>query len=114
MKRRFAFGAALAAVALTAAAQAPSGDAARGKALFMKEGCFACHGTVGHGAPYGPRLAPQPMPWDAFTHQVRHPRSSMPPYSAKYVNDQDLADIYAYVGSIAAGPKASQIPLLKD
>jgi len=54
------------------------------------------------------------MPWDAFTHQVRHPRSSMPPYSPKYVSDKDLADIYAYVGSIAAGPKASQIPLLKD
>jgi len=36
MKGRIAFGAALAAVALTAAAEAPSGDAARGKALFMK------------------------------------------------------------------------------
>jgi mono/diheme cytochrome c family protein len=45
---------------------------------------------------------------------VRHPRSSMPPYSPKYVSDKDLADIYAYVGSIATGPKASEIPLLKD
>ena len=109
-----ALGAALAAVSLAAAAEAPSGDAARGQALFMKEGCFACHGTVGHGEPYGPRLAPRPLVWEAFAHQVRHPRSSMPPYSPKYVNDNDLADIYAYLGSIPAGRKANEIPLLKD
>ena len=110
--------AALAAVLATASAAAladpPSGDSARGKALFMAQGCFACHGTVGHGEPYGPRLATKAFPWEAFTHQLRHPRSSMPPYSARYVSDQDLADIYAYLGSIPAGPKASQIPLLKD
>ena len=30
-------------------AQAPAGDAARGKALFMKNMCYTCHGTVGQG-----------------------------------------------------------------
>ena len=114
MRKRIA--AALAAVLATgsfaALAAAPSGDAARGKALFMSQGCYACHGTVGHGEPYGPRLAPKPIVWEAFAHQLRHPRTSMPPYSAKYLNDQDVADIYAYVASIKAGPKAADIPLL--
>jgi ubiquinol-cytochrome c reductase cytochrome c subunit len=109
-----ALAAALATGSLAASGAAPSGDAAHGKALFMSEGCFACHGTVGHGEPYGPRLAPKPLVWEAFVHQLRHPRSSMPPYSPKYVNDKDLADIYAYLESIPAGPKASEIPLLKD
>jgi len=105
---------ALAAASLGALAQAPSGDAARGKGLFMKDMCYACHGTAGYGSQYGVRLAPDPMPWEAFAHQVRHPRSSMPPYAPQFTSDQDLADIYAYVASIRPGPKASEIPLLKD
>jgi ubiquinol-cytochrome c reductase cytochrome c subunit len=103
----------LATGSLAAFADAPSGDATRGKGLYMNEGCFACHGTVGHGEPYGPRLAPAPLAWEAFANQLRHPRSSMPPYSPKYVNDKDLADIYAYLSAIKAGPKAADIPLLR-
>ena len=30
-------------------AQAPAGDAARGKALYMKNMCYTCHGSVGQG-----------------------------------------------------------------
>ncbi|HSN20643.1 MAG TPA: cytochrome c [Usitatibacter sp.] len=108
-----ALAALIAGVSLAAFAQSPSGDAARGKVMFMNEGCYTCHGTVGHGEPYGPRLAPQPLAWEAFAHQVRQPRSSMPRYSPKYLSDADLANIYAYVGSIPAGPKASAIPLLR-
>ncbi|HZZ95225.1 MAG TPA: cytochrome c [Usitatibacter sp.] len=108
--------AALLAASTVALAQspAPSGDASRGKALFLENGCYACHGTAGHGEPYGPRLAPGPVPWVAFTHQVRQPRSSMPRYAPQFVSDADLADIYAYLGSIPAGPKASAIPLLES
>ena len=39
-------------------AQAPAGDAAKGKVLFMKNGCYECHGTVGQGGT-GPRIAPR-------------------------------------------------------
>lgn len=104
---------AFAAVSCTAFAQAPSGDAARGKSLYMGNICWSCHGTEGHGEPYGPKLAPNPMPWEAFANQVRHPRGAMPHYAAQFVSDRDLADIYAYVASIPAGKKASEIPLLK-
>jgi mono/diheme cytochrome c family protein len=103
-----------AAVALPALAQAPAGDAARGKAAFMKNMCWTCHGTAGYGSQYGVPIAPNPMPWEAFAHQVRDPRSSMPPYAVRYLGDQDLADIYAYVASVKGGKKASEIALLKD
>jgi mono/diheme cytochrome c family protein len=102
------------ATAGSAFAQAPSGDAARGKALFETQGCYACHGTAGHGEPYGPRLAPHPLPWAGVIEQVRHPRADMPRYAPEFLRDADLADIYAYLASVPAGPDAKQIPLLKD
>jgi mono/diheme cytochrome c family protein len=115
---RYRFTAALAAMfgaaSWGALAQAPSGDAARGRNVFMNQGCFTCHGTVGHGGPYGPRLAPHPMPWEAFANQVHHPRASMPRYVPQFLGDPDLADTYAYLQSIKPGPRASDIPLLKD
>jgi mono/diheme cytochrome c family protein len=106
--------ASLAASLAAAHAEAPAGDATRGKAAYLKQMCSACHGTVGQGSQYGPRLAPQPFAWEAFAHQVRAPRSSMPPYVARYLADAELADIYAYVASIPPGKKASEIALLKD
>jgi hypothetical protein len=36
----------------------------------------------------------------------------MPPYSAKALPDQDLADIYAFLKSIPMPPKGKDIPLL--
>jgi len=97
-----------------ATAFAQQGDAARGKALFVQEGCYACHGTAGHGEPYGPRLAPGPLPFNVVLGQLRQPRSVMPRYDARFLSDQDAADIYAYLASVPAGPKASDIPLLRD
>jgi len=105
---------ALAAAALHAHAQAPSGDAAGGKAAYMKNMCYTCHGTVGQGTVrYGSRLAPAPLPWEAFAHQVRRPRATMPRYPVEFVSDADLADIVAYLAAIKPGPKASEIPLRK-
>ena len=110
----------IALIALLAAApsfaDAPQGDAARGKTLYTKNLCYTCHGTAGQGGDRGsgPRIAPNPFPWEGFAQQIRHPREQMPRYPAEYVSDQDLADIYAYITSIKAGPKAGEIPLLKD
>jgi len=104
------------AAALPALADAPAGDAARGKAAFMKNMCWTCHGTAGQGGDRGsgPRIAYDVWPWEAFAKQVRSPRESMPRYAPEHVSDQDLADIYAYVASMKAGPKAKDIPLLRD
>lgn len=100
--------------AALAQSAAPAGDAARGHALYMKDMCWTCHATDGHGTQYGPRLAPHAMAWDGFTHQVREPRSSMPPYGSKFVTDQDLADIHAYLEGIRPGRPAKDIALLKE
>lgn len=116
MRWQHALAAACASVALASAAQPPSGDAARGKALFMKNMCYTCHGTAGQGGDRGsgPRLTPGLFPWEGFQQQVRHPRSVMPRYPAEFVSEQDLQDIYAYLSSVKAGAAAKDIPLLRE
>jgi ubiquinol-cytochrome c reductase cytochrome c subunit len=96
--------------------QAPAGDAARGKAAYMKNMCYTCHGTVGQGGDRGsgPRIAYDVWPWEGFAQQTRHPRESMPRYPVEHLSDRDLADIYAYVVSIKRSAKANEIPLLKE
>jgi mono/diheme cytochrome c family protein len=115
MMKRMILAALLAAAGL-AHAQAPAGDATRGKALFMKDMCYTCHGTAGQGGDRGsgPRIAYDTWPFEAFAQQVRHPRQEMPRYPKEYVSDQDLADIYAYVASMKRGPGAKDIPLLRE
>ena len=115
MMKTFAMLATLSAVQVAFAA-APSGDAARGQKRFMENLCYTCHGTAGQGGDRGsgPRIAYDVWPWEGFAQQVRHPRESMPRYSPQQLADQDLADIYAYVGSMKRGPKAADIPLLRE
>lgn len=95
---------------------APSGNAERGRKLYLQQLCHTCHGTVGQGGERGagPRIYPNPFPYAAWAAQIRKPRQVMPPYSEKYVSDQDLADIYHYLFSTKPSPAAKDIPLLKD
>jgi len=93
-------------------AQAPgSGDAQKGKELYLKYSCYACHSYDGHGGP-GPRLVPLAMTAARFTAYVHNPRR-MPPYTDKVLSDAQLADLFAYIKSMPASPPADQIPLLK-
>ena len=89
-----------------------SGDAAHGKELFMKDGCYECHGYVGQGA-VGARLAPAPLPWEGIAAYIRNPAGEMPPYVSKVVSDQDVRDIHAYLATIPTPPRVADIPLLK-
>jgi mono/diheme cytochrome c family protein len=95
---------------------APPGSAERGRKLYMAQLCHTCHGTVGQGGERGagPKIYPNPFPYAAFVIQIRKPRQVMPPYSEKYVSDQDLADMYHYVFSTKPSPAAKDIPLLRD
>jgi hypothetical protein len=43
---------------------------------------------------------------------LRHPRDDMPPYTAKVMPDQQVADIYAYVKTFPQPPNPDSIPLL--
>ncbi len=80
----------------------------------MKFGCWECHGTQGQGAISGPKLAPNPLPFEALANFVRTTNRAMPPYREKILSNDDLADIYAYLQSIPKSPDAKDIPLLKD
>jgi mono/diheme cytochrome c family protein len=92
-------------------AQTPSGNAQNGKKLFESIGCWQCHGHEGQGGA-GARIAPRPIAFAAFQKYVRQPADQMPPYTAKVVSDQDLADIYAFLQSIPPPPAAKSVPML--
>jgi len=99
--------------------QPAAGNAQNGKTVFMKAGCYACHGTVGQGGA-GARIAPNPLALSAFTAYVRKggPNHSvfggMPAYPPNVLSDSDLADIRAYLATIPAPPSPKTIPLLNE
>jgi mono/diheme cytochrome c family protein len=97
-----------------ASGAALAADAARGKILFtQKYGCYECHGTEGQGSPVtGPRLAPNPLPYEALSAFVRTSNGPMPPFREAILPNADLQDIYAYLQSIKPAPDYKTIPLL--
>lgn len=105
---------------LNSAAPAPTGgesltgNADDGKRLFTSYGCYECHGRQGAGAAIAPRIGPPAISFAAVLRYVRAPTGQMPPYTAKVVSDQDLADIYAYLKSFPPPAPASSIPLLNQ
>jgi ubiquinol-cytochrome c reductase cytochrome c subunit len=93
---------------------APAGNAKTGQTLFMKIGCYQCHGNEGQGGAAGPRIGRAPMlAFGAFATYVRAPRGEMPPYTAKVISEQNLADIYAFLAALPRPPAVESIPLLK-
>jgi mono/diheme cytochrome c family protein len=94
-------------------AQAPvTCDAQKGKELFLKYSCYACHGYDGHGGA-GARLVPFRMNLSGFTIYLHNPpRPQMPPYSATVIPDAQAADLFAYIKSLPESPAAKDIPLL--
>lgn len=94
-------------------ARAGQTDVEAGQALYMKKGCYECHGPVGQGSIMsGPALAPSPLPVGAMTAYVRSPKGQMPLYSSKILSDRDLVQIHAYLAAIPASPEADRIALL--
>ncbi len=90
---------------------APSGNAENGKKIYSSYGCYQCHGYAAQGGA-GTRLAPRPIAFAAFSRYIRRPTAQMPPYTAKVVSDQELADIYAFLQTIPSPPAANTIPIL--
>jgi mono/diheme cytochrome c family protein len=93
---------------------AKSGDAsaasiASGKRVFEAAGCVACHGAQGQGTTLAPQIAPPPMQLAAVVAYVRQPTGKMPPVPAATASDQQLADVYAFLQSVA--PASTGEPL---
>jgi mono/diheme cytochrome c family protein len=95
---------------------APAGNVETGKKIFMKDGCYECHGREGQGAAQasGPRIGPPQRFTRSFINYVRQPTGQMPPYTSKVISDQDLADIYAYLQSRPKATPSKDIPLLNQ
>jgi mono/diheme cytochrome c family protein len=109
--------AALAAVLVLGQGGAFAASAEKGKGLFVQHGCWQCHGLVGQGSVAssgGKVLAPNPLPWEAFSAFVRSRNRAMPPFSEKILSNDDLADIYAYLQSVPKTADYKTIPLLSQ
>src|SRR5688572_6336592 len=98
-------------LAAQAPAPVPPGDIEKGKVLYAKNGCAACHGLEGQGAPTsGGRIGPNPLPLDAFIKYIRSPKNQMPPYTAKVMSDQELTDVRAFLAARAKPAPATVLP----
>jgi mono/diheme cytochrome c family protein len=95
----------------------PTGNAENGKRIYLKDGCFLCHGRVGQGGGYNtpvPALAKTELPFEPFKLQLRQPAEDMPAYSDQVLTDQQVADIYAFVQSLPGKRDPKDIPLLDN
>ena len=106
--------AAVAAVLVLGLGSMSSSASERGKQLFVKNGCWQCHGFVGQGGITGPALAPQVMPLEAMISFVRNANRSMPAYKEAILSDADLKEIHAYLTSLPKPADPKSIPLLNN
>ena len=91
--------------------EAQAGNAENGKRIFIKYGCYECHGREGQGsAVSGPRVGPDPVPFEVFAQYMRKPAGEMPPYTDKVLSDQELIDIYAFLRSLPQPALVKTIP----
>jgi mono/diheme cytochrome c family protein len=90
---------------------------ANGQSAYLRVGCQACHGTVGHGGA-ARRLAPDTLPLEGFTTWVRNGTpgwsfmSGMPAFPPSVLSDVELADIRAFLASLPPPPSVADIPQL--
>lgn len=91
-----------------------TGNADNGKKLFLKDGCYECHGYVGQGTKDGARIGPPVLNLQAVIRYVRRPTGAMPAFTDKVLSDAELTDIYAYLRSIPPPKAIKDIPLLDE
>ena len=104
------------AAVVTGSGAALAASAENGKVVYVKNGCWQCHGFLGQGSAVtsnGTVLANSQLPFDVFKNFVRSSNRAMPPYRESILSDADLADIYAYLQSVPKPPDVNSIPLLK-
>src|ERR1700749_2095560 len=89
---------------------APKGDAANGKKIYLADGCFECHGRAGQGGNFNyptPALAQIELPEESFIAFVRQAPNDMPSFSTDVLSEKDASDIYAFLRSLP-GPKSGK------
>jgi mono/diheme cytochrome c family protein len=95
---------------------APAGNAQNGRQVYVRYGCYQCHGYEGQGSQQtaGPLLGPPAIPFSAFRAYTRQPTGAMPPYTSQVLSDAALADMYAFLQSRPAPAELRSIPLLNE
>jgi len=99
------------------AQDAPKGDAANGKRVYLAVGCMYCHGRAGQGGALNytaPPLARTELPFDGFKGVLRESLRDMPAYTEAVLADNDVADIYAFLQSLPGRRPAKDIAILND
>jgi mono/diheme cytochrome c family protein len=112
MKRIFVLASFAAAATISAYGQTATGDAANGKKLFLRDGCYECHGYAGEGGAAGARIAATGLNAQGLIHYVRAPGGAMPAYIDKVITDQELTDVWAYLQTMPKAKPVKDIPLL--
>lgn len=102
----------LASLMLVTANAQTNGNAENGKHLFVKDGCYECHGYAGQGGAAGARIADIALNAQGLIRYVRAPAGQMPAYKEKVISDQQLTDIWAYLQSLPKAKSPKDIPLL--
>ena len=83
-----------------ALAAPPAQDPENGQTLWQETLCKNCHGEAGDGMWAGP-LAGSDKTAEEWISQVRSPRNRMPAFSEEQVSDQAIADMHAYLITLA-------------
>jgi len=90
---------------------APADNVQSGRQLFLSRGCDKCHGSEAQGSSRsvrddaGPRIGPTRFALPVFVRFVRNPPGLMPPFSAQVISDAQLADVHAFLQSLAPIPQ---------
>jgi mono/diheme cytochrome c family protein len=92
----------------------PTGNVDNGKRLFLKDGCWECHGYAGQGGRDGARIGATSLTLQGVIRYVRRPTGSMPAFTDKLISDQEMTDIYAYLKSLPPVKAAKDVPLLNQ
>ena len=99
-------------VAASVWAQDSAGNPEAGKRLYMKNGCYQCHGTVGQGTIAGVRIGPPPLSAQGLIRYV--PAGQMPAFTEKVMSDGELTNVYSFLKTIPPPKPSKDVPLLND
>jgi len=81
-----------------AVSSAPSSAQDLGKALYVKAGCAACHGTDARGSNFAPNLPGHTA--EQVKRYVRNPQGKMPRFGADKLNDAELDRVASYIAAL--------------
>ncbi len=86
----------------TGTTEGSTGDAAAGKQVFASAGCVSCHtlADAGSSGTVGPNLDDASPSYDKVVERVTNGQGVMPPFKDQ-LSEQQIADVAAYVSSVA-------------